>query len=89
MGIYSTFTSVTGKKLECAHWPVQGKPRAVVQLVHGMVEHIRRYEETAQALNAAGFAVVGHSHLGHGTRAGLLIRMAGMPWWRTCILCGC
>lgn len=69
MGVYSTFTSVTGKKLECAHWPVQGRPRAVVQLVHGMVEHIRRYEETAQALNAAGFAVVGHSHLGHGTTA--------------------
>ncbi|MBP3647839.1 MAG: lysophospholipase [Clostridia bacterium] len=69
MAKYSTFESVTGKKLEYGHWPVQGKPRAVVQLVHGMVEHIRRYEATAEALNAAGFAVVGHSHLGHGKTA--------------------
>ena len=69
MAKYLTFESVTGKKLEYGHWPVQGKPRAVVQLVHGMVEHIRRYEATAEALNAAGFAVVGHSHLGHGKTA--------------------
>ena len=76
----STFASVTGKKLECAHWPVE-KPRAVVQLVHGMVEHIRRYEETAQALNAAGFAVVGHSHLGHGTTAEIKGYFAKQDGW--------
>ena len=66
---YSTFASVTGKKLECFHCPAQGKPRAVVQLVHGMVEHIHRYEATAERLSKAGFAVVGHTHLGHGALA--------------------
>ena len=49
MAIYSIFASVTGKTLEKAFWPVRGKPRAIVQLVHGMVENIRRYEATAQA----------------------------------------
>ena len=66
---YGTFLSVTGRELEKAYWPVQGQPKAVVQLVHGMVEHIRRYDETARALNEAGFAVVGHTHLGHGEKA--------------------
>lgn len=81
MAKYSTFVSVTGKKLECIHWPVQGKPRAVVQLVHGMVEHIRRYEETAKALNEAGFAVVGHSHMGHGRTAQLKGYFAEKNGW--------
>ena len=81
MAKYSTFVSVTGKKLEYGHWPVQGKPRAVVQLVHGMVEHIHRYEATAEALNAAGFAVVGHSHLGHGKTAAIKGYFAEKDGW--------
>ena len=34
-----------------------------------MAEHIDRYDATAKALNKAGFAVVGHNHLGHGQGA--------------------
>lgn len=40
--------------------------KAVVQLVHGMAEHIARYREFAQFLNKKGILVVGHDHLGHG-----------------------
>ena len=57
--------SVTGKDLQVYVWPVDA-PKAVVQLVHGMAEHMGRYDRLAQALNQAGFAVVGHDHLGHG-----------------------
>lgn len=64
-----TFVSVTGAELERRIWPAQAAPRGVVQLVHGMAEHIDRYDDTARALSAAGFTVVGHTHLGHGTRA--------------------
>ena len=71
MAIYSTFASVSGETLEKAFWPAQGEPKAVVQLVHGMAEHIRRYDETAQKLAEAGFAVVGHTHMGHGKNAGI------------------
>lgn len=60
-----TLTSVTGKPLCVRVWPVDA-PRAVVQLVHGMAEHMDRYDRLAQALNAAGYAAVGHDHLGHG-----------------------
>ena len=47
-------------------WIPDGEVRGVVQLVHGMVEHIGRYEEFAGFLNQQGFAVIGHDHLGHG-----------------------
>ncbi len=42
------------------------KPKAVIQLVHGMVEHIDRYDDFARYLTGQGYVVVGHDHLGHG-----------------------
>ncbi len=69
MANHGVFASVTGQKLDSRLWPTKGKPRAIVQIVHGMAEHIDRYDQTAQKLNAAGFAVVGHNHLGHGEAA--------------------
>lgn len=42
------------------------KPRAVVQIVHGMCEYIARYEDFIAFLCANGIAVFGHDHLGHG-----------------------
>lgn len=60
--------SVCGKPLQVYIWPVEN-PRAAVQLVHGMAEHMGRYDRLAQALNGAGYAVVGHDHLGHGPMA--------------------
>ncbi len=42
------------------------EPRGIVQLVHGMVEFIDRYDEYARTLAANGFIVVGNDHVGHG-----------------------
>ncbi|MBU7595360.1 alpha/beta fold hydrolase [Metabacillus halosaccharovorans] len=42
------------------------KPRAVVQVAHGMAEHIKRYEPLAMFLNSKGIIVIGHDHRGHG-----------------------
>lgn len=47
------------------HWSIPG-PRAVVALAHGINEHVGRYHHVAQALNAAGYSVVGVDHRGHG-----------------------
>ena len=44
--------------------------RGVVQISHGMAEHAARYRGFAEALTAAGFAVYGHDHRGHGRTAG-------------------
>ena len=38
--IRGNFRSVTGQELEKRLWPAEGQPKAVVQFVHGMAEHI-------------------------------------------------
>ena len=61
-----TFPSCDGHtSLHAEAWIPQ-RPLAVVQLIHGMVEHIGRYRPFAQWLEEQGFAVYGHDHLGHG-----------------------
>lgn len=47
-------------------WAPEGAPRGVVQMSHGVGEHLRRYEHVAQTLTAAGFFVHGHDSRGHG-----------------------
>ena len=47
-------------------WLPRGEPRCVVQLAHGMVEHLLRYRDLAGALTAEGMAVCGIDHIGHG-----------------------
>lgn len=51
-------------------WLPDGEPRAVVQLVHGIADHIGRYGAFASWLAEHGFAVAGEDHLGHGKTAG-------------------
>ena len=46
-------------------WPV-ASPKAVVQLVHGIGEHSRRYDHVAKKLNSLGYAVYSDDHRGHG-----------------------
>lgn len=45
-------------------------PIGVVQIIHGMSEHMGRYEELAGYLTSAGFIVCGEDHLGHGRSVG-------------------
>ena len=47
-------------------WKPEGEIRAVLQLAHGMVEYIDRYDEFAAYLCERGIYVVGNDHLGHG-----------------------
>lgn len=42
------------------------KCTGAVQLVHGMLEYIERYNELAEYLASEGYFVSGHDHLGHG-----------------------
>ncbi len=44
-------------------------PVGVVQLVHGMSEHIRRYDDFARYLCGLGWVVCGDDHIGHGRSA--------------------
>ena len=53
-------------KLHVNIWAPEEAPRAVLQIVHGMEEHIGRYDEFARFLCGNGIAVVGADLLGHG-----------------------
>lgn len=53
-------------KLNVMSWLPDEKPWAIVQVAHGMVEYIERYERFGQAMSEAGVLVVGNDHLGHG-----------------------
>ena len=50
-------------------WVPEGEVKAVLQIVHGMAEHMERYDEFGRFLSGRGVLVVGHSHLGHGLTA--------------------
>ena len=41
-----------------------GKPRAVIQLIHGFGEHSRRYLHMISKFQAAGFVVYADDHIG-------------------------
>lgn len=71
-----TYTDAGGIAIHYASWrvdPAGPPPRAVIQLVHGVAEHIGRYTEVIAALNAAGYSVWAEDHRGHG--------MTGMVQW--------
>jgi alpha-beta hydrolase superfamily lysophospholipase len=61
--------SADGTQLAGYRWAPQDDQRTagIVVLVHGMGEHIRRYDHVADALTSQGFVVYGHDHRGHGT----------------------
>ena len=41
-------------------------PTRLIQLVHGMSEHVERYADFAAYLCSQGFAVCANDHVGHG-----------------------
>jgi len=51
-----------------SHYSIDTKPRAIVQILHGMAEHQRRYHDFINYLNNQGITVFIHDHLGHGNR---------------------
>lgn len=62
--------SSNGKdRLHVIVWEPLGEVRAILQISHGMIELIDRYDEFARYLAAKGFVVAGNDHLGHGLTA--------------------
>lgn len=63
-----TFPSVSGlADIHCASYlPESGEVKAVIQVAHGMAEHLERYEKFADTLTSNGIALYINDHLGHG-----------------------
>jgi alpha-beta hydrolase superfamily lysophospholipase len=65
-----SYPSAGGVTITAYRWDPAGTPSGVVQLTHGMGEHVLRYGELAAVLNARGLVVYGQDHRGHGATAG-------------------
>ena len=57
-------------KLHVVVWQPDEAPKAILQISHGMVEFIERYDGFAKYMNERGILVIGSDHLGHGHTAG-------------------
>ena len=70
MATLRTFTFPSSDGRHTCHgscWqPARDLPRGVVQIVHGVAEHMGRYDWFARFLAGHGYAVCGADHLGHG-----------------------
>lgn len=56
--------------IHAIEWTPDSKPpKAVVQIIHGMVEFIDRYDRFARFLARNGYIVAGEDHPGHGASA--------------------
>ena len=64
------FAGYHGKMLPACLWLPEGEVKAVLQITHGMTEHMGRYEKFARALCAVGIAVTGFDLRGHGKNPG-------------------
>lgn len=63
------FTSVDGLQIACERWDSRARVKGVVQIAHGLGEHMGRYRGLIEALVQAGLAVYGNDHRGHGRTA--------------------
>ena len=65
-----TYESSTGvNQIHALRCKPEGEVRAVVQIAHGISEHIGRYRNFMAYLAEQGFVVAGNDHLGHGRSA--------------------
>ncbi len=64
------FTDHAGIELAARKWDPAGEPVAAVHVLHGLGEHLDRYDEFAQELTKAGFVVYGYDQRGHGRSIG-------------------
>ncbi len=67
----TTFLSSDGRtQLYAREYRPEGEAVGIVQLVHGIAEHIARYDAFASFLADNGYIVVAHDQLGHGKSIG-------------------
>ncbi len=77
------FTGANGVVLPGRIWTPEYSPCMVLQIAHGMTEHIGRYESLAEKLTGYGIAVAGFDLRGHGQNKGdPLCASFGEDGWR-------
>lgn len=64
------FSGYNDISLPAMLWQPEGETKAVLQITHGMTEHIGRYAAFAREMTAQGIVVAGFDLRGHGRNAG-------------------
>src|SRR5699024_1012587 len=64
---YKWVNGINDKQIFLRFWDDVDHPIGVVQIIHGMAEHSKRYENFAHFLNGQGFIVYADAHRGRGT----------------------
>ncbi|MCB9450270.1 MAG: lysophospholipase [Anaerolineaceae bacterium] len=65
-----SFHSSDGLNIHTEAWQPDGQPKAVILFLHGIAEHIGRYQHVAAHLVNAGYAFYGLDHRAHGQSDG-------------------
>ena len=63
------YSSCGAGKIHTALWEPEVEVKGIVQIVHGIAEHIDWYEDLAVFLNSKGYIVAAEDHMGHGKSA--------------------
>jgi len=64
------WTTRDNVRLYAKSWETEFPPKGIINLVHGLGEHINRYYLWAEAFVNEGYAVLGFDHRGHGRSEG-------------------
>lgn len=64
------FTGFGGTVLPAVLWLPEGEITGILQITHGMTEHMGRYEDFAEYMIQLGIAVAGFDLRGHGKNSG-------------------
>lgn len=64
------FSGYKGVSLPACIWLPEGEVKGVLQVAHGMTEHMGRYEALAETMTPLGIAVAGFDLRGHGLNPG-------------------
>lgn len=67
----SSWTDKQGLKFYSKGWEPDGTPKGAVALLHGLGEHIGRFQHVGEAFAQAGYALVGMDLRGHGQSGGI------------------
>ena len=80
------FFGYNHEKLPAVIWWPEGPVKSVLQITHGMTEHMDRYETLAKELTEKGIAVAGFDLRGHGRNPGdNIVASFGKDGWEASI----
>ena len=63
------FRSTDGKNMSRVWKDDETEPSGILQIAHGLTDHIGRYDRFARFMASNGFIVCGNDHIGHGLTA--------------------